>query len=161
MRDRRSGIIETEHRIAGSVLEPWRTDNSSDSQASENTLNFQRRKVRFEFKPVGFHQTVDSKDGDLTGPDLLNNEPPADLTASTSDLELRVWVFIERAHATGVRRSTWTRTKTTVTRVIDPDTNEPLPANTWIAVRRDTDYERRLMGMVADLLGHEAEAAAQ
>src|SRR5437667_5116632 len=36
LRDRRAGVIETDPRIAGSVLEPWRTDNANFKQALEN-----------------------------------------------------------------------------------------------------------------------------
>jgi hypothetical protein len=152
LRDRRAGVIETDARIAGSVLEPWRTDNASTNQSGENTLNFQRRRARFEFAPVGFRERSFSEQPQ-SGPELLNDEPLQDLTQSNSELEIRVWVYIERAHTTGVRRSTWARNKTTVSRVIDPDTGEVAPANTWVPVRRDLDYERRLMGEVADHLG--------
>src|SRR5262245_26807394 len=38
LQDRRSGIIETDARIAASLLEPWRNDNASMNQAVENTV---------------------------------------------------------------------------------------------------------------------------
>ena len=52
--DRTGGIIESRPRLGGSVLEPWRVDNSSSSQWAENTLHKQRRRVRFEFLPLDF-----------------------------------------------------------------------------------------------------------
>jgi len=133
LRDRRSGVIETEAQIAGSVLEPWRTDNASAAQAVENTVAFQRRRARFEFTPAGFQ------------------EPPRDLTKVPDDLELRVWVFVERASTPGLRRSTWTRSKTTTTQLVAPEGDTgPAPTTSWTPVTRDVAYERRLLAAVQD-----------
>src|SRR5262245_7044880 len=105
VRDRRAGVIETEPRIAGSILEPWRNDNSSVEQAVENTVSFLRRRARFEFAPVGFQPAADSPWKDLTGPDVVQGDQAnIDLTQAEGELELRVFVFIEQAHTVGVRR---------------------------------------------------------
>ncbi len=97
VRDRRSGVIETEPRIAGSVLEPWRTDNASFAQAMKNTITFQRRRARFEVTPAGFRPR-ESAEASLTGPDLFAlRDAEVDLSRLAGPLELRVWVYVERA----------------------------------------------------------------
>jgi hypothetical protein len=158
LRDRRGGVIETQANVAGSILEPWRTDNASLGQAVENTLAYQRRRARFEFAPAGFTPLGEAPpDQPLTGPDVINAEqPPVDLSQAQGDLELRVWVYVERAHISGVRRSTWTRSKTTQTQLVYPEGMRERARGTvinWTPVARDTDYERRLL--------HDVETAMQ
>ena len=68
--DRAGGAIEGRPRLAGSVVEPWRVDNSSGDQWVENTLHKQRRRVRFEFLPVDFASPEPSGEDDLLGPPL-------------------------------------------------------------------------------------------
>ena len=160
VRDRRSGVIETEPRIAGSVLEPWRTDNASFAQAIENTISFQRRRARFEFTRAGFRPR-EAAEGSLTGPDLFaTQETGVDLSRHTGPLELRVWVYVERAYSPGLRRSTWTRAKTTRTRIIPAEDEEALPALYWTPVRRDEAYERRLLAAVERALGERSEPSS-
>lgn len=150
LRDRRSGIIETSPTDAGSALEPWKGDNASLEQGLENTLAHQRRRARFEFVPAGFRYSQTTADQGLSGPDLLVTEHAAtDLTRLDGDLELRVWVFVERAHLLGLRRGTWSRALTTRTVIIDPDSDgRALPARYWTPVARDTAFERRLLAAV-------------
>jgi hypothetical protein len=146
LRDRRSGVIETDARIAGSLIEPWRTDNESLAQARENTLAFQRRRARFEFSPAGF-QPPES--------DAASGSARAehDLTRIEGQLELRVWVFVERAHNPGVRRSTWTRKATTETALVVPEGERGIPAGMqWTPITRDPAYERRLLAAVEEAL---------
>jgi hypothetical protein len=147
--DRRAGIVQTETRIAGSVLEPWRTDNSSIGQATANTLAFERRRTRFEFAPVDYQDQTLQKQETLTGPSLVNENPLVDLTQANYPLEIRVWVFLERADTYGLRRSTWSRTKTTIARVIDPDTGEQTSGTNWTTITRDREYEKALLARVA------------
>jgi hypothetical protein len=161
VRDRRAGVIETDTRIAGSILEPWRTDNESLSQAFENTIAFQRRRARFEFVPAGFVEPADiDPDGPLTGVDLASGDAPRfDLTRGGGDLELRVWVFIERADVPGVRRSTWARGLTTRTRREGDDRNELWGGGsdpTWTPVDRDAAFEQRLLASVERQLASSA-----
>lgn len=157
LRDRRGGVIETSARMAGSVLEPWRTDNASFDQALENTIAYQRRRARFEFVPAGYQPPDDSTATDLLeGPDVLNAEQDLlDLTAVTGELELRVWVFVERATIPGIRRSTWTRSKNTQTLLVYPEgmvkEKKAVTVN-WQPVARDPDYERRLLRQVQTIL---------
>lgn len=147
LRDRRSGVIETESRIAGSLLEPWRTDNASLNQTLENTLALQRRRARFEFTPLGLNPASDQVP---TQP----SEPHLDLSQHEGDLVLRVWVFVERAHNAGLRRSTWSRSKTTISQLAVPEGESGLPAGQfWTPVARDLAYERRLMEQVQSALG--------
>lgn len=150
LRDRRGGVIETTPRVAGTVLEPWRTDNASLDQALENTIAFQRRRARFEFAPAGYQPPNDSTATDLLeGPDVLNaGQSLLDLTQVQGDLELRVWVYVERATIPGLRRSTWTRSKTTQTLLVYPEgmtkDKKGMTVN-WQPVARDPAYERRLL----------------
>ena len=172
LRDRRSGVIETEPRIAGSIFEPWRNDNASLEQALENTISFQRRRVRVEFVPADFDaSTTGDQDQALPGPDVVGiGEPLRDLTRYEGDLELRVWVYLERSYTFGVRRSTWTQSKRSQMQIISTDTGEalqaespapipswsdrgsidpqrgtPITPSVWSPISRDPAYERRLL----------------
>lgn len=157
VRDRRTGVIETEPRIAGSVVEPWRDDNVSFAQAIENTITFQRRRARFEFTPAGFRPR-ESAEALLTGPDLFAlHDGQVDLSRLAGVLELRVWVYVERAYSPGLRRSTWTRAKTTRSRIIPVEQEEALPTRYWTPMRRDEAYERRLLAAVERALGELSE----
>lgn len=161
LRDRRGGVIDTQTRMAGSILEPWRSDNESLDQAFENTVSYQRRRARFEFAPAGFNPSVADESRPLTGPDVVNaQETPVDLTAAEGDLELRVWVYLERATIPGQRRSTWTRSKTTQATLAYPEGMDDRK-NTqviWTPVARDSDYERRLLAGVQKVLAEQAAA---
>ncbi len=160
VQDRRSGLIETEPRIAGSVLEPWRTDNASFTQTIENTITFQRRRARFEFAPVIF-QPDQSPDAPLTGPDLFGTqEAEVDLTRHAGAIELRVWVYVERSYTPGLRRSTWTRAKTTRTRIVPAEEEEALGKQFWTPVHRDEAFERRLLAVVQSALAQQSEASS-
>jgi hypothetical protein len=158
LRDRRRGVIETEPAFATSILEPWRDDNATMGQSLENTIGFQRRRARFEFAPAGAAPpttdpsaapTADS----TTDPDLLGIETrDLDLTAYDGDLELRVLVIVERAHAMGVRRSTWSRRSSTRAIIDAPASDGDIPANFWTPVSRDEAFERRLLAAVDQAL---------
>ena len=164
LRDRRSGVIETGPVLVGSVLEPWSGDNTSVAQAWDNTLAFHRRRARFEFAPVGYRTPAEADaevslaaDGVLTGPELLNDDPMVDLTRTGVDLEVRVWVFVERSHTVGVRRSTWSRRQTRKAFEASPDPKwEERPLTFWEPVARDDAAERRLLAEVVSALAIEA-----
>lgn len=160
LKDRRGGVIETQTRYAGSFLEPWRTDNASFNQESINTLTFQRRRTRFEFSTTGFQGPETPSPTTLPGPDVIGaSQPPTDLTTISGDLELRVWVYVERANTPGIRRDTWSRSKTTTTKLIAPEGESGLTAGTsWATMTRDTAYERRLLAKVQEMLEAEMEA---
>lgn len=163
LKHRRSGVIETDTNAAGSLLEPWRTDNATFGQSLENTLGYQQRRARFEFSRVGFQ------------PEQADEVvPPIDLTQAEGELELRVLVFVERANTPGLRRDTWSRRLTTRTRTTAA---EPLTRSQtgeienisedetlrradfanlgnpfWTPVARDPAYERRLLKAVQQAL---------
>ena len=154
MRDRRAGVIETEPDIAASFLEPWRMDGASITMRFENTLALQRRRARFEFTPAGFRPDADGGPAPLAGPDVLGLRPAEeDLTRLDEALELRVRVYLERAHKPGLRHDTWTRRKTTRTQILgageDP---QPLEETYWTPVARDRDFERRLLAAIQKTL---------
>lgn len=154
LRDRRQGVIQTEPRFAGSLLEPWRTDNADLAQANENTLNFQRRRTRFEFVPLGYQAPLTDAEAGLIGPDVVaGNIPITDLTTFDGELELRAWVYVERAFEPGVRHDPWSRSLTTKYRNVDPEGTTEKPIGLiWTPVSRDRAYERRLLLAVEESL---------
>lgn len=148
MRDRRHGVIETEPAIASSIFEPWRNDNPTFSDAMENTLGMHRRTVRFEFTPVGFEESVLRAPKVLTGPDMVAlGSADLDLTQYQGDLELRAWVFLERAGQPGFQRNAWTRRRSDVVVSDDPG-RETQTGIIWTPVHRDEAFERRLLATV-------------
>lgn len=153
VKDRRSGIIQTQPTDSGSLIDPWQGGISSWDQAVQNTLSHQRRRARFEFVPVGF-KPANQSDGSTNEPDLFDaGQMELDLTRTAGDIELRVWVYIERAHAPGRRRSTWTRSKSTRMKVVPSNKDEkPLPNLYWTTVQRDQAFERRLLAAINDAL---------
>jgi len=161
--DRRAGVIETEPRRAASMFEPWRTDNATTDQAVENTLGLQRRRARFEFVPVGFQDVGPPPGSPPAGPDLLGiDAPTVDLTQTDQPLELRVWVFTERAHTPGMRRSSWTRRKTTRSILVYPENEAGLPSGQfWTPLSRDEAYEQRLLAGVQRMLTSAPEAVVE
>lgn len=150
LRDRAGGVVETAPRIAGSIFEPWRLDNSGLGEGIENTLNFQRRRARFEFVPAGFNPPPVRDSSVLSGPALPGSvaDRTRDLRFHDGPIELRVWVYVERSFRPGVQNASWTRSMTsfstdsidrkTVGRTISDESR-------WTPVRRDRDYELRLI----------------
>ncbi len=150
--DRRGGIIETDPRIAGSILEPWDRNNASYHQAMDNTLSLQRRHARFEFmagrrSPVLFPTQQPLRPHEAAG--MIAQ--PVDLTSYDGDIEVHVTVTVERQYRPGRRRNTWSRQLTTQSAFVGPDEN--LPPNFWTPVTRDTAYERRLLAAIDQVLG--------
>ncbi len=155
MADRTGGVIESRPRLAGSVLEPWRIDNSG-SQWLTSTLHKQRRRVRFEFLPVDFSPVDPTGTEELVGPPLPGSGEEilrsVDLDAFDGPIEVRVWVWIEREQRAELRRSTWTRVGRSYAQ--DPaqresrDDGTTRSQGTWSPVERDTAMERRLLAEV-------------
>lgn len=167
VKDRRSGVIETDPTVASTIFEPWRGGNASLHQAWDNTLNFQRRRARFEFVPVGFAPVpAQAAAADAsTGPTAITPAPLSpDLTEFAGDLELRVNVVIERAYMPGIQLNDWTQYYPTRTIIIPPgdanDPAEPLPSIFWTGVARDAAFERRLLAAVQTALRESSAAAA-
>lgn len=152
--DRGNGIIETEPRSMGSLLEPWRMDTSGPSQGLESTLQFQRRRVRFVFLPEGFEPpAVDGRspfDGGAS-PGSPADTGRFDLERHAGPLELRCVVVIERGFTSGIRPSTWS--STLATRSTDPPPQSRTDGTVrrptqWTPVSRDEAAERTLLARV-------------
>ena len=159
--DRTGGVIEARPRLAGSVLEPWRIDNSDLEQWGASTLNKQRRRVRFEFLPVDFVPPEPTGDTPLTGPPLPGSSEGelrlTDLETFDGQVELRVWVYVEREHRTGLRRGTWSRVGRTYAtnpmETISPKDGTTRSQALWTPVGRDEAMERRLLADVKAAMG--------
>ena len=166
VRDRAGGLIETAPRLCGSIFEPWRQDNADLNQVIENTVALQRRRARFEFIPQSFIPPS------ITDPDALDGAP---LPGSSSDdlfdvrthdgpLELRVWVYTERAFTPGLRTGTWSRSQLSFsTDPLAPDrlkleSGATVDLSRWTPLRRDTAYEQRLVDAIRSRLSKLAEA---
>lgn len=150
LRDRAGGVVETAPRIAGSIFEPWRLDNSGLGEGIENTLNFQRRRARFEFVPAGFNPPPVRDSSVLSGPALPGSvaDGTQDLRFYEGPIELRVWVYVERSFRPGLQNAAWTRSMTSFsTDSIDRQTagRTTSDESRWTPVRRDRDYELRLI----------------
>jgi len=160
--DRGNGIIETEPRNIGSLLEPWRTDSSGIDQTLQSTVQMERRRVRFVFVPEGFEPQVIDGASDFRGaasPGSPQDMARFDLEGHAGPIELRTRVFIERGFTPGIRPDTWSGTLRTTT-------SEPLPKRRddgttrtptqWTPIGRDEAAERRLTARVAELLAEPA-----
>jgi hypothetical protein len=159
--DRTGGVIEARPRLAGSVLEPWRVDNSDLDQWGSSTLNKERRRVRFEFLPVDFVPPEPTGDAALVGPPLPGSTEGelrlTDLETFDGRVELRVWVYVEREHRTGLRRGTWSRVGRTYAtnpmETISPEDGTTRSPGLWTPVGRDEAMERRLLADVEAAMG--------
>ena len=156
IRDRSGGLVETSPRLCGSLLEPWRQDNANFNQALENTIALQRRRARFEFVPAGFVAPPLVDTSALDGAPLPGSADDLlfDMRTYDGPLELRVWVYIERAFTPGLRNGTWSRSQLSFSS--DPLAPEKLTLESgatvdlsrWTPLRRDTAYEQRLIGLI-------------
>lgn len=142
VRDRSAGIIETETRIAGSLLEPWTFGEESLGQATENTLLFQRRRARIEFTPEDpAAVALQGASRPLPEPGVAGAAaPPLDLRSGSDPLEVRVRVFVERAFVPNLKMNTYSRTLSTRYRTpLDP------AEEIWTPVGRDRAWEARIL----------------
>ncbi len=154
--DRAGGSIEGRPRLAGSILEPWRIDNSSGDQWAASTLHKQRRRVRFEFLPIDFVTPEPAGEGDLLGSPLPGSGADLARTVQLEDfsgtIEVRAWVWIEREQRPETRGSTWTRRgrsyATNPLETVEPDDGTTRSSGRWTPVGRDVSMERRLLAEV-------------
>ena len=161
--DRTGGIIESRPRLAGSVMEPWRLDNSG-SQWVTNTLHKQRRRVRFEFLPIDFSPVDPTGAEELVGAPLPGSAEEiirsVDLDTFDGPIEIRVWVWIEREQGQELRRNSWTRVGRSYTtnplETVTPDDGTTRSRSTWTPVERDIAMERRLLAEVKEAVGDSA-----
>ncbi|MFO0827881.1 MAG: hypothetical protein U0572_06990 [Phycisphaerales bacterium] len=153
LRDRDGGVIETRPNVAGSVLEPWDWHQGLEG-AVESTITFQRRRARFEFVPAGFRPTAIPEDAPLEGRRTPGSVPSdangaVDMRTYDGPIELRVWVFLERAFVPGLQRSPWTFTQTSVSTdaLKERSTDDRTTRNRsiWTPVQRDEQMEREIL----------------
>ncbi len=156
VRDRVGGLVETSPRLCGSIFEPWRQDNADFNQTLENTVALQRRRARFEFVPASFVAPPISDPSVLGGAPLPGStgDDLFDMRSYDGPLELRVWVYIERAFTPGLRSGTWSRSQLSFSSdPLAPDrltleSGATVDLSRWTPLRRDTAYERRLVEMI-------------
>jgi hypothetical protein len=155
LKDRRSGVISTEPAVAGSFVEPWKPDPSTSRQGLENTLSLQRRSARFEFLPAQNIPVPGRDNAVLVGPNLLSPSGQ-DLTTYDGELELRVWVYVERKYTQGVQRGTWTLQSESITQIMPAQEPwEQVPGEFWAPISRDVAREQQLLGAVETSLQQE------
>ncbi len=147
VRDRRSGVIETDPEASVGWFAPWDLELAS-SLEDVATLSTIRRRARVTFSPPRF---AEEDAAPLAGPDLLGlREPPADLTRRTAPLDMRVAVFVERSHRPGVRVDTWSRRNVSRARVARPAPATGFePDRSWWPVARDEGLEQALLAEIA------------
>jgi hypothetical protein len=161
VRDRDGGVVESRPAIAGSLIEPWNWPGGDLGAALENTASFQRRRIRFEFLPVGFRPAPPTDEAALIGPRVPGSVDPAgeraiDLAGHDGPIELRVWVYVERAFTPHLQRSTWTLTRTTF--ASDPLASRAAGDGTtrdrsiWTPIGRDEAMERIQLAKVRERL---------
>ena len=167
--DRTTGIIETDTRHAGTLLEPWRLDNDSIDQSAANTLVKTRRRVRVEFTPAGWTPPPLATDGTLQGAALPGSRTDLerfDLQSWTGPIEARVWVYLEKSAEPGIQLSSYSSTLASryqETRGEDP--TAPSDGSTrfrsaWNPSGRDEPYERTIGLAIAEALSQGVRATA-
>ena len=157
--DRDLGVIETAPRTAGSLLEPWRTDNADVEEMVAHTVNFERRRARFEFVPEGFAVPAPDPRGPSVGPAIPGSdraEQRFDLMKAGGRIELRAWVYVDRAFLPNQSFGRWTlgetRYSTDPTQARRPDDPATAINTQWTPIGRDEPYEQRLMQRIHVLL---------
>ena len=158
--DRVGGVIEGRPRLAGSLIEPWRIDNSGVDQTLENTINKQRRRIRFEFLPKDFRAPEPTGEGELRGAvvpgSTIDLQRSINLLNQEDQIEVRVWVYVERQFIPYLQRQTWSRVGMRYAQnPIEMATNSDgvvRDSGRWTPVGRDQAMERRLLTRVRDAL---------
>ena len=163
VKDRAGGVIEGRPRLSGSLIQPWRVDNADFSQFVENTINKQRRRVRFEFLPIDFRPPEPTGETELLGSvvpgSTIDEARSIDLLGHSGDIEVRVWVYVEREFIPNLQRGTWSRVGRAFARnplEADPrnDGTTRTPGR-WSSVGRDEQMEQRLLAQMESTLGPE------
>ena len=158
------GVIEGRPRLAGSLIEPWRAESSSVNQLAESSINTQRRRVRFEFLPIEFKPNEPTGEGVLQGPivpgSTMDEVRSVDLINHQGEIEVRVWVYVERKFQPYLQRNTWSRVGTEFAEgpADDvPDDGSTRSQSLWTPVGRDKAMERRLLSQLSSRLTAQAE----
>ncbi len=165
--DRSLGIIETDSRAAGSFLEPWRTDNAGLADTMSHTVNFERRRARFEFVPEPFDAAIGDPSTTIAGPALPGSdraERRFDLESWKGPVQMRTWVMVDRQFRPNQRFGTWSLRSSTysVDPLAAPDPRDPSTRapTEWTPTGRDVQYERRLTARVLESLRSNPEPGA-
>ncbi len=166
LRDRDGGVIESSPNVSGSLVEPWDWPRGDIGAATESTLNFQRRRVRFEFVPTGFRPRELREDAPLLGTLTPGSEDASaadavNLSGYEGPLELRVWVYLERAYTPYLQRSTWTFQGRTFARnperaadIANAERNDGSTRDTsiWTPIARDPAFEEAILTKLRERL---------
>lgn len=149
--DRSLGVIETTPRAAGSLLEPWRTDNDGLRDSVAHTVNFERRRARFEFVPEPFELPMPQPASPSPGaalPGSARAEGRVDLIAWKGPVQMRTWVMLDREFIPNQQIGRWTLGESRVsqdpTQVQDRRDSSSRTDARWTPIGRDVQYERRL-----------------
>jgi hypothetical protein len=149
--DRSLGVIETDVRAAGSLLEPWRTDNAGVREMMAHTVNFERRRARFEFVPEPFGLPEPEPAKPSAGPALPGSdraEGRVDLVKWQGPIQMRTWVMVDREFIPNQRVGRWTlgdtRTSYDPSQAADARDASTKSPTQWTPIGRDVQYERRL-----------------
>jgi len=169
--DRRFGIITTEPYVAGSLLEPWRTDNTTAYQWSDATLNYQRRIVNVHLEPAvpaalaaaelnrvavrrgeAATEVDDEQVGEVVAQavgESPESEPPPATTYDGQTYQLRVVVDLEQRqvpeqqlHTAAMSSETYYGRSPDVRSTV---TEEGRELSFWKPIGRDIYYEQRLV----------------
>ena len=158
--DRVGGVIEGRPRLAGSLIEPWRIDNADFQQFVENTINKQRRRIRFEFLPIDFRPPEPSGENVLQGPvvpgSTIDEARSIDVLNHTGDIEVRVWVYVEREFVPNLEQNTWSRAGNSFSSnplgIESPRDGTTRSSGRWTPVGRDEKMEQRLLAQMESSL---------
>lgn len=163
--DRELGVIETQPRTAGSVVEPWRTDNAGFDDMLAHSVNFERRRARFEFVPDTFAMEPPRMDTRSDGPPVAGSDRAQgrfDLLHHDGSIEMRTWVYVDRGFVANRRIGHWTLGEATVatdpTKAQAPEDQSTRTPTEWTPIGRDVPYEQRLMRRIRELLAEPAAA---
>ncbi len=151
--DRSNGIIETEPRHAGGLLEPWRLDNPDLVDAAGNTLSNRRRRIRFEFVPAGAAIAQVDTDSVLRGaavPGSSFAEERFDVQTCSGAIAVVVRVYVEQSFIEGTTpssysgslASTWTNTLNA--KPVDAQDDSTRDSARWTPIGRDCAYEKTI-----------------
>jgi len=146
--DRRFGIITSQPRDAGSVLEPWRDITATPAQALDASFNYEHRILRINFIPASGTTRTPPTQADTPAP-IAQIEPQpqtttTDITSYEGTLRIDVQAIIERAHHPGRRIETTSLRKSSYT--IDPSlAKRGIPAKFWEVIARDPYQEQDIM----------------
>ncbi|MCK4871963.1 MAG: hypothetical protein KAS72_04480 [Phycisphaerales bacterium] len=146
--DPRLGVFTSKPKTSPTLLEFFKLDNSNLAQTWESTVNQQRRRVRVTVEPADLPETPDAETLAAMTQVTVNPLPPT-FEQPEGLLDLRVTVFVDRAHKPLWRVETTTRRLSTHAR--DPALEDRhMQPIYWEPISRDPLMERRLMRRIIE-----------